>query len=94
MPLDMVVVQFGNRAKKLCRLDSEEDRELLKKIYRSLMSKPSDGIVIQRVIRDDQDARIVLIKPSQRRYWTEMQALEDGASIFSDILAMKEAVNG
>ena len=94
MPLDMVVVQFGNRAKKLCRLDSEEDRELLKKIYRSLMSKPSDGIVIQRVIRDYQDARIVLIKPSQRRYWTEMQALEDGASIFSDILAMKEAVNG
>lgn len=92
--LCMVVVRFGKEEQKLHLLDSQEDRILLGKLYRMLTSKPGDGIVVQRVLRDYQSDSIILIKPNQRRYWTEMQALEDGASIFSEILAMKEQRNG
>lgn len=92
--LCMVVVRFGKEVQKLRMLDSREDRTLLGKLYRVLTSKSGDGIIVQRVLRDYQTDSIILIKPNQRRYWTEMQALEDGASIFSEILAMKEQRNG
>lgn len=94
MPLDMVIVRFGDRTGKIRQLDSEEDRTLLKSIYRCQTTKPGDGITIRRILREYQENAIVLIKPSQRRYWTKIQALEDGASIFSEILAMKEVANG
>lgn len=94
IPLNMVIIRFGHSEKSLRKLDSTEDRELLRKLYDALNTKPSDGITIQRVLREYRENSIVLIKPNQRRYWTEMQALEDGASIFSEILAMKESKNG
>ena len=90
-PLNMVIVRFGKDEKALKQMDSQEGRELMRKLYRALVSKPSDGLIIQRILREYNEDSIVLIKPNQRRYWTEMQALEDGASIFSDILSMKEA---
>ena len=93
-PLNMVIVRFGKDEKALKQMDSQEGRELMRKLYRALVSKPSDGLIIQRILREYSEDSIVLIKPNQRRYWTEMQALEDGASIFSDILSMKEAQNG
>lgn len=92
--LCLVVVRFGKEKEKLRTRDSREDRALLGKLYRLLTSNPGDGIVVKRVFRDYQNDSIILIKPNQRRYWTEMQALEDGASIFSEILAMKEQRNG
>ena len=93
-PLCMVSVQFGDKGGRLRVLDGKEDRLLLRKLYRILASKPSDGVVIQRVLRDYQPNSITLIKPNQKRYWTEMQAIEDGASIFSEVLSMRESHNG
>ena len=75
-------------------MDSQDGRKLMRKLYRALVAKPSDGIIVQRILREFNEDSIVLIKPNQRRYWTEIQALEDGASIFSEILSMKEAQNG
>lgn len=89
-PLCMVIVRFGEVVNELRSLDNIEDRILLRKIYRVLTTEPGDGIVVQRTLRDYQHDSVILIKPNQRRYWTEIQALEDGASIFSEILAMKE----
>ena len=92
-PLNMVVVRFGNKEKALMTMDNQGGQVLLRKLYRALIAKPSDGLIIQRTLREYDEDRIVLIKPNQRRYWTEMQATEDGASIFSEILSMKEAKN-
>lgn len=94
IPLNMVVVRFGKREKPLLEMDSQEGRKLMRKLYRVLVAKPTDGITVQRTLREYDENSIVLIKPNQRRYWTEMQAMEDGASIFSEILSMKEARNG
>ena len=93
-PLNMVVVRFGKREKPLMEMDSQEGRKLMRKLYRALVTKPTDGITVQRTLREYDENSFVLIKPNQRRYWTEMQAMEDGASIFSEILSMKEVRNG
>ena len=93
-PLNMVVVRFGKEEKALKQMDSRDGRELMRKLYRALVAKPSDGLTVQRTLREYNKDSIVLIKPNQRRYWTEMQAIEDGASVFSEILSMKEAQNG
>lgn len=89
-PLCMVIVRFGETEKKLRPLDNIEDRTVLRKMYRALTIEPGDGIIVQRTLRDYQHDSVILIKPNQRRYWTEIQALEDGVSIFSEILAMRE----
>lgn len=89
VPLCMVIVCFGEKEENLRQMDEAEDRILLRKLYRELISKPQDGLVIQRVLRSYQDNCIILIKPNKRRYWTEIGAMEDAASIFSEILAMK-----
>ena len=93
-PLNMVVVRFGKREKPLMEMDSQEGRKMMRKLYRALVTKPTDGITVQRTLREYDENSFVLIKPNQRRYWTEMQAMEDGASIFSEILSMKEVRNG
>ena len=90
MPLCMTIVRFGVKKRGLKILDGKRDRDRLRKMYRVLTAKLHDGITIQRVLRQYKDDSIILIKPNQRRYWTKMQAIEDGGSIFAEILAMKE----
>ena len=89
MPLCMVIVRFGTMEKEIKKLDNKNDCDGLRRMYSLLAAKPQDGIVIRRVLRDYRNDSIILIKPNQKRLWTEMQALDDGASIFSEILAMK-----
>lgn len=93
-PLNMVVVRFGKDRKALKQMNSKVGRRLMRKLYRALVTTPSDCLIVQRVLREYDEDKLVLIKPNQRRYWTEMQAIEDGASIFSEILLMKEVQNG
>lgn len=93
VPLCMVIVRFGEKEENLRQLDGVEDRIMLRKLYSELISKPQDGLVIQRVLRGYRDNHIIMIKPNKRRYWTEIGALEDAASIFSEILAMKGGDN-
>lgn len=93
-PLNMVVVRFGKEEKTLKQLDSQEERKMMRKLYRSLVAKHSEGLIVQRTLREYDEDNIVVIKPNQLRYWTEVQAIEDGASVFSEILSMKEAQNG
>ena len=87
-----------------------DHRELLEQaLYEDLRKSPIEAYLVDigpvivevneilhglRRWREFDEDSIVLIKPNQRRYWTKIQALEDGASIFSDILSMKEAQNG
>lgn len=93
MPLCMVILRFAKNESNLKLLNGKNDRDTLRKMYGMLTSKVQDGILVQRVLRDYQDDSIILIKPNQRRYWTQMQAVEDSASIFAEILAMKGGNN-
>lgn len=93
MPLCMIIVRFGTKDTGLKILNGKRDRDGLRKIYSVLTNKTHAGVTIQRVLRRFQDNSIIVIKPNQRRYWTEMQAMEDGGSIFAEILAMKGATN-
>ena len=83
-------MRFGVTKRGLKILDGKRDHDRLRKLYRMLTAKLHSGITIQRVLRQYKDDSIILIKPNQLRYWTKMQAVEDGSSIFAEILAMKE----
>ncbi len=93
VPLCMVVLHFDNKEHELEFLNGESDNKVLRNLYAALTSKLQNGIVVQRVLRDYQENSIILIKPNQCRYWTQMQAIEDGASIFAEILVMKGGGN-
>ena len=92
-PLCMTIVRFGAEETMLKILDGKRDRDGLRKMYGVLTNKAHAGIAIQRVLRRYQNNRIIVIKPNQRRYWTEMQAVEDGGAIFAEILSMKGTTN-
>ena len=93
MPLCMMIVRFGTEDIRLKILNGKRDHDGLRKMYGVLANKTHAGITIQRVLRRYGNNSIIVIKPNQRRYWTEMQAVEDGGSIFAEILAMKGAAN-
>lgn len=92
--LNMVTINFGNVSHGVNRQQSHKDRQNLSFLYNSKASLVNDGIIINRVYRIYGDDKITIIKPSQRRYWTTMQALEDASSIFSEILSMQNQNNG
>ena len=94
VPLCMVIVRFGETKREIRKLDSKSNYDMLRELYSVLTAKIQDGIVIQRALRDYRDDNIILIRPNQKRFWTEMQALEDGAAIFAEILSMKGEEHG
>ena len=96
-PLAMVTIQLGSTQYCDVNKSTQQVRQSLKLLYNNeniKSNKESNDIVIQRVFRIYGKDNIIIIKPNQRRYWTTMQAVEDSASIFSDILSMNSQKNG
>lgn len=93
-PLNMVIIEFGNMVHCITKSNSHNDKRNLSLLYNSQSANEPEGAVIQRVFRVYGEDQITLIKPSQRRYWSIMQALEDASSIFSEILSMQNQSNG
>ncbi|MCP4374281.1 MAG: N-6 DNA methylase, partial [Deltaproteobacteria bacterium] len=57
-----------------------------------LQEQRLSGVFIQRHIRAYVGNMIYIIKPDQRRYWTQAIALRDADEIYADIMAARESV--
>lgn len=87
-PLQMAVVQLKSKKDVIEEGDVTEYRRLLKKIDCYLVSQHSDSIYLRKNLRYYAGSMVYIIKPNQKRLWSEMQAYEDAASIVNDILNM------
>jgi len=88
-PLYMVKVSFGNQKNKTV-ISKENIYNELKILDEKLWNEDAKNLYFRKKINyfDGNDAYI--IKPNQRRFWSQTVAMEDGKSLLVEILNMKK----
>ena len=87
-PLQLLLIDLGSDDNRICEGNISEYRTVLKKINNYLFSKQSDSVYFKKILKLYDDSTVYVIKPNQKRFWSNMQAYEDAAAMVSDILNM------
>ena len=87
-PLQMVLLYLDVDDSGICVGELSQYRTALKKINNYLLSQHSDSVYLKKNLKYYDDNMVYIIKPNQKRFWSNMQAYEDAAAIVSDILNM------
>ena len=92
-PLCMVALKFVNIEAVTSPeiVDSKNDFEKnLTKINKYTLQEYSQNIYVRKQIRYYDDDTIFIIKPNQKRFWTQSQGIEDANTIISELIAMDD----
>lgn len=88
-PLYLVKLSFGNQQKET-QTSKENIYQELKKIDKKLWNKESENLYFRKKLNYFDGDDIYIIKPNQRRFWSQTTAMEDSKSLVVEILNMKE----
>ncbi len=83
-PLYMVRISFGDEYKKPI-LSKEDVYKELKKIDQFLLDEKALGLYFRKKLNYYDDSDVYIIKPNQRRFWSETAAMEDCKSLLIEI---------
>ena len=85
----MVKLSFGNKLKET-EISKEDIYNELKILDQKLWNEESKNLYFRKklIYYDNED--VYIIKPNQRRFWSETAAMEDSKSLLVEILNMKE----
>ncbi len=88
-PLYLVKLSFGNEL--IGTKTSKEDiYDELKTLDRKLWKEESQNLYFRKKVNYFDDDDVYIIKPNQRRFWSQTAAMEDSKSLLVEILNMKE----
>jgi type I restriction-modification system DNA methylase subunit len=88
-PLYMVKLSFGNEQKET--IESKEDiRKELKILDKKLWNEEAKNLYFRKKINYFDGDDVYIIKPNQRRFWSQTVAMEDSKSLLVEILDMKK----
>lgn len=89
-PLNLVVLSFGKNKKNIVVKDVSDLAPALKILNDYSLQETGQNIYVRKQYwyYDDND-RIYLIKPNQKRFWTRSQAIDDAMSLIIEIVNMK-----
>ncbi|WP_309608778.1 N-6 DNA methylase [Flavobacterium sp.] len=88
-PLYMVKISFGNEQKPV--FESKENiYDELKRIDKSLWEEEGQNLYFRKKLNYYDGNDVYIIKPNQRRFWSQTVAMEDSKSLLVEILNMKE----
>ncbi|WP_198512297.1 class I SAM-dependent DNA methyltransferase [Flavobacterium sp. 1] len=88
-PLYLVKISFGNEQKPV--FESKEDiYKELKTLDRKLWEEESQNLYFRKKLNYYDGDDVYIIKPNQRRFWSQTAAMEDSKSLLVEILNMKE----
>ena len=88
-PLYLVKLSFGNQQKESV-ISKEDIYNELKTLDKKLWSTDSASIYFRKKVNYFDGDDIYIIKPNQRRFWSQTAAMEDSKSLLVEILNMKE----
>jgi hypothetical protein len=90
-PLSLIRFQFveknSNKEIEVVSIDSEFNKSL-SKLNEFTLDEYSKSIYMQKNITYYDDDLIYIIKPNQKRFWTQSQAIEDAQNITLEIMGM------
>ncbi len=91
-PLCLVVIQFiekENPRNEATILETDSEfKQILSKLNEYTLNEYSKGIYVQKNLTYYDDDKIYIIKPNQKRFWTQSQAIEDAQNITLEIMSM------
>lgn len=86
--LNMVIVEIGEKPNSISLSNESDYREILSEIDKHTIEKKTDSIYIQKSLLYYSNNRIYIIRPNQKRFWTQSQAIDDATSIISEVISM------
>lgn len=84
-PLMMIKLSFAKKQKEIVTSKEFVDDEL-KEIDKSLWEKKSQNIYFRKKLNYKKGDDIYIIRPNQRRFWSQSMALEDASELILEIL--------
>ena len=88
-PLYMMKLSFGSEQKKV-NISNEDIYKQLKSLDKKLWNEESQNLYFRKKLNYFDGNDIYIIKPNQRRFWSETAAMEDSRDLLVEILNMKE----
>ncbi|WP_396151483.1 class I SAM-dependent DNA methyltransferase [Flavobacterium sp.] len=88
-PLYMIKLSFGSEQKKV-NISKEDIYRELKSLDEKLWNEKSQNLYFRKKLNYFDGNDIYIIKPNQRRFWSETAAMEDSKALLVEILNMKE----
>jgi len=88
-PLYLVKLSFGNERKETITSDEDIYKEL-KRLDKNLWEEEAQNLYFRKKLNYYDGDDVYIIKPNQRRFWSETAALEDCKSLIVEILNTKE----
>lgn len=84
-PLMMIKLSFGNEKTDL--IESKEDvAQELRQLDKHLWTKQSTNIYFRKKLNYKNGNEIFIVRPNQRRFWTQSMAIEDASELILEIL--------
>ncbi len=87
-PLNMIVVEIADKPSKIMLSKEFNYRRILSEIDNYIIEKKSDSIYIQKSLLYYSNNKIYIIRPNQKRFWTQSQAIDDATLIISEVIGM------
>lgn len=88
-PLYMVKLSFGNQQEET-KISKEDVYMELKKLDKKLWHEEGQNLYFRKKLNYYDNDDVYIIKPNQRRFWSETAAMEDFRTLLVEILKMKE----
>ena len=88
-PLYMVKISFGNEYRKPILSKEDIYKELIT-LDKKLWEEESQNLYFRKKLNYYNGDDVYIIKPNQRRFWSQTAAMEDCKSLLVEILNMKE----
>lgn len=84
-PLMMIKLSFGKEQKEIFQSKESVDEEL-KKLDKHLWKEKATNIYFRKKLNYKIENDIYIIRPNQRRFWSQSMALEDASELILEIL--------
>lgn len=88
-PLYLIKLTFDNEKKEIV-LSDENIYDELKKLDQKLWKEENQNLYFRKKLNYYDGNDIYIVKPNQKRFWSETAAMEDCKSLIVEILNMKE----
>ena len=88
-PLSMVKISFGTDRQQVVQSELDVQNEL-KELDRRLWEEKGSGIYFRKKLNYYEGDSIYIIRPNQRRFWTQSMAMQDASDLIIEILNNKE----
>lgn len=89
-PLSLIALHFNNRHESgtIIHDESTDVSGLIKKLNQIVHNRYSESIYFRRMVKHYDSDTLFIVKPNEKRFWTEAMALEDSDTVALEMMSI------